>query len=179
MGRRVRSRGRPRVRPTSGRVRDALLNSLAPRLPDSRALDLFAGTGGLGLGLLARGARRVVFVERDAGMVEVIRATLAKEGWAERAEVWRKEALAAVRELGRRGEVFDLIVLDPPYGEGWIPRALRAVGQAQILAPGGLVVAEGHWRDRPPPEPGFTPLREARHGETVLWYYAEDRGGHA
>lgn len=165
------------MRPTSGRVRDALFNSLAAHLPDSRVLDLFAGTGNLGLGALARGARRVVFVERDARLVEVIRAELAKEGWAERAEVWPADAIAAVRELGTRGEVFELIVMDPPYGEGWIPRALRAAREARILAPDGLVVAEGHWRDRPSAEPGFVQVREARHGETALWFYAEDRGG--
>lgn len=152
------------------------MNSLAPRLPGSRVLDLFAGSGGLGLGTLRRGAARVVFVERDAHLVEVIRGELAKEGWADRAQVWRKDALAAVRELGRSGERFDLILMDPPYGEGWIPRALRAIGEAGIAAPGALIAAEGHWRDRPAPVAGFAQVREARYGETVVWFYTEDGG---
>jgi len=168
------------VRPTSGRVRDALFNSLAARIGGSRVLDLFAGTGGLGLHALARGASRVVFVERDPRMAEVIREELTKEEGSDRAEVWRREALSAIRELGSRGEAFDLILMDPPYGEGWIPRTLRAIGSARILSPGGLVVAEGHWRDLPPAEPGFIRVREARHGETALWFYAsegeEERG---
>lgn len=176
MSRQARPRGRQGVRPTSGRVRDAMMNSLAPHLAGRRVLDLFAGTGGLGLAILARGASSVVFVERDARLVEVIRQDLAKEGWADRAEVWRKDALAALRELGGRGETFDLIVMDPPYGEGWIPKTLRAIGLAKIVAPGGLIVAEGHWRDRPPPDARFTQVREARYGETVLWFYIEDGG---
>ncbi|HET6948107.1 MAG TPA: RsmD family RNA methyltransferase [bacterium] len=176
MSRRAWPRGRRGVRPTSGRVRDAMMNSLAPHLAGSRVLDLFAGTGGLGLGMLARGARSVVFVERDQHLVEVIRRDLAKEGWADRAEVWRKDALAAVRELGRRGERFDLILMDPPYGEGWIPKTLRAIRDAKIVALDGLIVAEGHWRDQAPLEAGFVQVREARYGETVLWSYTEDGG---
>lgn len=173
---RARPAGRPGYRPTSSRVRDALMNSLGPRLPGSRVLDLFAGTGGLGLGTLRRGAARVVFVERDQRLVEVIRGELAKEGWADRADVRRKDALSAVRELGRSGERFDLLLMDPPYGEGWIPRALRAIGEAKIAAEGALIAAEGHWRDRPPPEAGFTQVRETRYGETAVWFYVEDGG---
>lgn len=140
-------------------------------------LDLFAGVGTLGLEALARGAAEVVFVERDPRLVEGIRRTLAKEGWTARAEVWRRDALAAVRELGARGRAFELIVMDPPYGEGWIPRALRAIRAAGVQAPGGVVVAEGHWRDRPEREPGFERRREARHGETALWFYEHEAGG--
>jgi len=173
----ARPGGRPRVRPTSGRVRDALFNTLAARVGGSRVLDLFAGTGALGLEALARGAGRVLFVERDARLVEGIRERLAKEGWAAHAAVWRRDVLRAVRELGSRGEGFDLILLDPPYGEGWIPRTLRAVVAARLLAPGGVVVAEGHWRDRPPPSPGLVLVREARHGETALWFYTEEGAG--
>lgn len=165
------------VRPTSARVRDALFNSLGPWIAGRAVLDLFAGTGGLGLAALARGAASVVFVERDGRLVEGIHGALAKEGWAERAEVWRKEALAAVRELGGRGRAFDLILMDPPYGEAWIPRTLRAIARAHVLRPEGRIVAEGHWRDLPGPEAGFRRAREARYGETALWFYVADRGG--
>lgn len=171
MGRQAKSRAKPGVRPTSGRVRDALFNSLAPRIDGSRVLDLFAGTGSLGLQALARGASRVVFVERDAKMAEAIRHELSSGEGGDRTEVWRREALSAIRELGTRGETFDLIFMDPPYGEGWIPRALRVIGEARILAPAGLIVAEGHWRDLPPEDPGFTRVREARYGETALWFF--------
>lgn len=176
MARSARPRGRPGVRPTSARVRAALMNSLAPRLAGSRVLDLFAGTGALGLAALERGAARAVFVERDPRLAEVIRAELAGRGWADRAEVWRKDALAAVRELGERGARFDLILMDPPYGEGWIPRVLQAVREGALAAPGALIVAEGHWRDAPGRPAGYTLVREARHGETAVWFYAEDGG---
>jgi len=141
-----------------------------------RVLDLFAGSGALGLTALARGAAAAVFVERDGRLVEGIRKALAKEGWAARAEVWRRDALSAVRDFGGAGRTFDLILMDPPYGEGWIPRVLHAVRAAGLVAPGGLIVAEGHWRDRPAGEPGIPMRREARYGETALWFFDVEPG---
>lgn len=177
MRRQASSRGKSGVRPTSGRVRDALFNSLAPRIEGSRVLDLFAGTGSLGFQALARGASCVIFVERDTKMADAIRHELRNMEDETRTEVWRREALSAIRELGARGEMFDLIFMDPPYREGWIPRALRGIGEARILAPNGLIVAEGHWRDLPPDDPGFARVRQARYGETALWFFEAPEGG--
>ncbi|MDR7493337.1 MAG: RsmD family RNA methyltransferase [Armatimonadota bacterium] len=165
-------RRRSLLRPTAARVRQAVFNSLAARIPGSRVLDLFAGSGAFGLGMLARGAARVVFVEGDAVLAEGIRRRVAKEGWADRAQILTGDVIAAVRRLDRRGESFDLLFMDPPYGGRWIPRTLRAIAQTRLVAPGGLIIAEGHWRDRPGDEAGFRRLREVRYGETALWYYA-------
>lgn len=155
-------------------MRDALFNSLGSWIGGRRVLDLFAGSGALGLAALKRGAAEAIFVEQNGRQVEGIRDALAKEGWAERAEVWRRDVLDALRELGMQRRVFDLILLDPPYGEGWIPRALQAIRTAGVQAPGGLIVAEGHWRDRLEASAGFAMRREARYGETALWFYEDD-----
>ncbi len=173
------TRGTPSgFRPTSGLVRAALFNHLGGRVTGARVLDLFAGTGGLGVEALRRDAARVVFVERDAQLALAIRSQLAKETFTHRAEVWRRDAIVAIRELARTRRQFELIFMDPPYGEGWIPRALRVLVQTDILAPGGIVIAEGHWRDRPPSEPELVCSREARYGETMLWYFERRKGGH-
>lgn len=167
------------VRPTLARVRDALFNSLAAEITGAQFLDLFAGTGTLGIEALRRGAAAVVFVEQDAKLVREIRRRLTVAGLVARAEVWQQDVLAAIRERGRVGRQFRVIVIDPPYGEGWIGPTLRAIVDARLLAPGGVVVAEGHWRDRPATVTGLALRREARHGETVLWYFeqgAEERG---
>ncbi len=176
-GRAGTRRLKQRVRPTSSLVRAALFNRLGPRVRAAEVLDLFAGTGGLGIEALHRGAARVVFVERDANLVATIRTALARAGFTRQAEVWRRDALTTVRELGRTRRRFDVIVLDPPYGEGWIPRTLRVILGAGILAEDGVVIAEGHWRDRPSGEPGLVCTREARYGETMLWYFARGEGG--
>ena len=84
--------------------------------------------------------------------------------------------MAAIDRLARAGERFDLILLDPPYGQEWLGRALAAIARAEVLAPGGVIVAEGHWRDRPKPPEGLALAREARYGETVLWFFRERSG---
>lgn len=175
-GQRTGGRGR-RVRPTQHAVRDALFNSLAARVPGARVLDIFAGTGSLGLEALRRGALFAVFVEHSSALAAEIREQLVEEDAADRAEVWRRDALSAVRELGGTGRQFDIVIADPPYGEGWIPRLLRAVVTGDVLAPSGVLVAEGHWRDRPEREPGLECYKEARYGETMLWFYRRDSGG--
>jgi 16S rRNA (guanine966-N2)-methyltransferase len=158
-----------RVRPTAARVRTALFNALGDRVRGAAVLDLFAGTGALGLEALRRGAAAAVFVERDARLVRALAARVRQEGVADRAEVRAEDVLTAIRRLGAAGRRFSVILMDPPYGQGWIPRTLAAINAAGILAQGGLVVAEGHWRDRPA-EAGWCLEREARYGETALWY---------
>lgn len=159
-------------------VRDALFNILGGRLDlaGARVLDLFAGSGALGLEALRRGASFAVFVERDHALAGAIRARGQRAQWTDRIEVWRRDAVPAVHELARRSRTFDLIVLDPPYGGQWIPKVLRAIVADGILAPGGIVVAEGHWRDRPDAA-GLVLVREARYGETVLWFFAQEKEG--
>lgn len=133
-------------------------------------LDLFAGTGALGIEALHRGARRVVFVEQDARRARAIEARLQLEGFHQHAVVRREDALATVHRLAATGATFDLVLLDPPYGEGWLGRAIAAVAGTGLLSPEGLMIGEGHWRDRPELPDGLTVAREARYGETVLWF---------
>jgi 16S rRNA (guanine966-N2)-methyltransferase len=170
-GVRLRAKGRGRVRPTAGRVKDALFNTLGSRIAGARVLDLFAGTGRLGMEALSRGALEAVFVERDARNAALIRKTLAAAGLSARAAVRRANALTEVAVLGERGRAFDLIILDPPYGEGLQAETLRRVAAAGILAGEGLVIAEGHWRDDPGVIDGLECVRTMRYGETALWMY--------
>jgi 16S rRNA (guanine(966)-N(2))-methyltransferase RsmD len=172
----TRRQGRGALRPTAARVRDALFNSLRGSIEGVSVLDLFAGTGALGLEALRRGAARIVLVERDRRYAAALRARVAAEGLERDASVRCEDAADAIERLGREGDRFGLILLDPPYGEGWLPRALAAIVRAGLLAPGGLVVAEGHWRDRPEAPEGLALTREARYGETVLWYFRDHTG---
>ncbi|SRR5579884_176968 len=174
-GRRLRSAARAGLRPTSARVKDALLGALAARLPGARVLDLFAGTGGIGIEALSRGAREAVFVERDPRTAAVIRENLARAHLSDRATVRRASVLTEVPALARSGMRFDLVVLDPPYGRGLQALTLRLLAASRLLAPGGVAVAEGHWRDDPGEVEGLRRIRAARYGETALWFYeAED-----
>ena len=153
-------------------MRDALFNRLGARLPDAAVLDLFAGTGALGLEALAQGARTVVFVERDARLAAAIRERVRAQGWSERAQVWRAQVRSALQDLAVEGRRFDLIFLDPPYGRGLLQGTLDALAAGALIRPGTRIIAEGHWRDEPQTPPGLIRVRAARYGETGVWEYA-------
>ena len=156
------------VRPTGDRVREALFASLGD-LTGVRVLDLFAGSGALGIEALSRGAGAAVFVERSAAVAAIVRANLSALGAGEAARVVRGEATAVVRRLARGGERFDLAFLDPPWGDPVEPeRTLRALADSGILAPGATLVVETA-RDRTLPAiSGLVTVDERRYGDTVL-----------
>jgi len=175
-GTRLRAKGGRGVRPTSTLVSDAVFNSLAPRIAGACVLDLFAGTGRLGIEALSRGAREAVFVERDPRHAALIRQNLAAAGLSDRGVVRRADALAAVAAGEGERRRFDLIFLDPPYGRGLVAETLRRVAAGTLLAAGGLAIAEGHWRDDPGEIAGLARVRTARYGETAVWVYARAAG---
>ncbi len=134
-----------------------------------RALDLFAGSGALGIEAISRGAESVVLVERSAAAVAVIRANVSSLGVDDAARIVRGDAAAVLRRLGRSGERFDLVFVDPPWDKLEEPdRTLRALAASGVLAPGALLVVETG-RGRAPEEiPGLVKLDERRYGDTVI-----------
>jgi 16S rRNA (guanine966-N2)-methyltransferase len=171
-GRRLRApRGRD-TRPTSDRVREALFSMLGP-LDGARVLDLYAGSGALGIEALSRGAASATLVERDARAVAVIRANLeALALGAEEAQVVNGPAAAALRDASRRGDTYDLVLLDPPYRDAaTLGRELTQALPA-VLAPNARVVAESDRRS--PLELGLPVLRERRYGDTLIRIHASN-----
>lgn len=160
------------MRPTSDRVRLALFNRLGDRVPESRVLDLFAGGGGLGIEALSRGASHVLFVEGDRRVAAVLRDNLHRLGAGNRARVWQQDVFAVLAKLGKAGAVFDLVLADPPYRQGLAARVPGAVAEANLLAPGGVLVVEHDRREELPASAGAlarTAVR--RYGDTCLSYY--------
>ena len=145
-----------------------LFSALAFRVIDARVLDLFAGTGALGLEALSRGAARAVFADQSRKSIQLIRRNIAVCGFEPRSTVLEREATAAIRHLARRGVPFDLIFLDPPYNGPLLAQASAALVHGELIAPGGLVLAE-HPADRPPDLPdGLAIASTKRYGKTVL-----------
>ena len=167
-GRRIRVPQSSAVRPTSDRVREALFARLGD-LDGVHALDLFAGSGALGIEALSRGATRAVFVERSVPVAAVLRANLVALAVLERAKVVRGEASGVVRRLAAAGERFHLALLDPPYAEvETTARALRALATSGILAPRATVVVEASRRHAPQLVDGLVLVDERRYGDTVI-----------
>jgi 16S rRNA (guanine966-N2)-methyltransferase len=152
------------TRPTSDRVREALFSVLGPAVREARVLDLFAGSGALGLEALSRGAASAVFVDRSAPAITAIRANL--EALGVEADVRRMEARTALRTASSAGEAYDLIFLDPPYRQATgLGRELSEALPA-VLAPGARVVSESDRRD--PLELDLPLTDERRYGDTVI-----------
>ena len=164
-GRRIAAPPGTDTRPTSDRVREALFSALGPLDPETRVLDLFAGSGALAIEALSRGAGSAVLVEQDARAVKVVRDNLSALDLD--AVVRRRDALAALRDAREAGESYDLVFLDPPYrlATGLGPELALAL--APVLAPGARVVGESD-RRLPLDLPGMSTTFERRYGDTLL-----------
>jgi 16S rRNA (guanine966-N2)-methyltransferase len=130
------------LRPTSDRVKEAIFDILQDEIRGQKVLDLFAGTGALGIEALSRGAKRAVFVEGSTRSLSALRRNIEECRLNERAEVLAQDVRAGIRILDARGESFELIFLDPPYGRGLARTALETLCQSSIVSPGALIVAE-------------------------------------
>jgi 16S rRNA (guanine966-N2)-methyltransferase len=159
------------TRPTAERVREAIFSILLSRgEPPERVLDLYAGSGALGLEALSRGAARCVFVDESEEACELVRRNAASLGFAARTRVDRTRVLSWLRRP--HTERFGWIFLDPPYASGdtgELGKALDKLAPTELLAPGGAVIAEHDWRRAPkaPPAP-LTLLDCRRYGQTAI-----------
>ena len=128
------------TRPTSERAKEALFSMIQFEIEGRRVLDLFAGSGQLGIEALSRGARHAVFADCSKAAVQAVRANLQKTKLQDRAEVFSGDALAFLR----RGSIekYDLVFLDPPYALGLVPQALSLLCGRGLLLPGALLLCE-------------------------------------
>ena len=142
-----------KVRPTLDRVRESLFNQIAGDVPGARFLDLFAGSGAIGIEALSRGAEEVVFVELNSQAQAVIYQNLAKcrfldsESEEKKSKNWillKSNALHALKVLAERGHQFDLVYVDPPYADELYEETLTALARSGLLAESALVIAEHH-----------------------------------
>jgi len=137
-------------------------------------LDLYAGTGALGIEALSRGASAAVFVERSPASLAVLQDNLGRLGLEAQSRIVRGDALAIVRRLGRAAEHFDLVLADPPYALEVGPELLTALLAARIVVPEGTVVIESSRRHPLRPVAGWRVVSERRYGDTVVTRLAPD-----
>ena len=163
------------MRPSSDRVRESLFATLGS-LDGVQVLDLYAGSGALGIEALSRGAEQAVFVERAAGALEILRRNLAQLELGDRSRVLRSDARSAIRQLGRRGERYDLVLMDPPYAAGEAEEAMAAVVEAGILSGEGTLVVESSCRHLPGEVAGLLRLDARRYGDTVMLRFRNCNG---
>jgi 16S rRNA (guanine966-N2)-methyltransferase len=158
-----------RTRPTAAKVREAIFNILGP--PPGAVLDLYAGTGALGLEALSRGATAAVFVERDGAALSALRRNLRETGLEDKATVMGGDVRTALRRLGPRADKFSWVFMDPPYikdTEG----VLGELSGSELLTSCAVVIVEHDKRHRSPDSVGCLFLTDRRtYGDTELSFY--------
>lgn len=160
------------VRPTGDRVKESLFNMLGEKITGSLVLDMFAGTGNLGIEALSRGAAQAVFIDSGPRSVRCVRENLARTCLAERAIVLARDAWQALRQLAAEGRRFDIIFCDPPYNKGLAAKAPAMVGALDLLTPAGLLVVEHARHETMADETAkLQKVRDVKYGETVLSIY--------
>lgn len=168
-GRRLYSPLDDKIRPTSDKVKEAVFSILTNEICDSRVLDLFAGTGNLGLEALSRGAQHCWFADSSRESLRLLRQNIAYC----RAEEYSTVLAGDFRKVLARmeGEV-DVIFLDPPYGKDMLPDCFQLISQYGLLAEGGRIIAE-HRREESLPQQlgGFEKLKERKYGNVVISIY--------
>ncbi|WP_394355733.1 16S rRNA (guanine(966)-N(2))-methyltransferase RsmD [Caldicoprobacter guelmensis] len=162
------------TRPTSDRVKEAIFNILQRCIEGANVLDLFAGTGNLGLEALSRGCARVVFVEKDPRAVDVLNKNRASLGCTEQTAVIRDDVFHAIKRLSCQ-ERFDIIFADPPYGKGLETPLLNAIAENDVLCQDGVVILEHSSRDPQPDRVGnLVKLQDRRYGNTEISFYKKE-----
>jgi 16S rRNA (guanine966-N2)-methyltransferase len=168
-GRRVSFPDAPGLRPTPDRVRETLFNWLQSSIVGSRCLDLFAGSGALGLEALSRGARELVFVEKDQQCARALQAELQRLGGTPKARVME---LGAARFLRTPGEPFDMVFLDPPFGVGALVEYVPLLDAGGWVKAGGLVYLESERAAGVPLLPPHWELLKAKSAGEVGYHLA-------
>lgn len=169
------------TRPTADRIKESLFNILGTTVRDARVLDLFAGTGSLGLEALSRGAAAAVFI--DQRTARLIAENAGHAHLVGRAEILAGDAFRQMERLAAARRQFDLVFCDPPYARGLWQRALALLDSAALLAPDALVVVESGRGEPDVPPMGHLPLvREQSYGAATqirIYKYRESTGGTA
>ncbi|MCL4490514.1 MAG: 16S rRNA (guanine(966)-N(2))-methyltransferase RsmD [Nitrospirae bacterium] len=162
------------LRPTSAKVRKAVFDILGAGIIDARFLDLYAGTGAVGIEALSRGAGRVVFVDENALRVKIIRELTEKFGFKDRADVIREKAAVFVKKAE---SVFDIVFVDPPYASEELQAILPLIDGREILSESGIVIAEHPSKISLPEIIGSLELgKRYKYGDTSLGVYRVSRG---
>lgn len=161
------------IRPTSDKVKESLFNILGNSVIDSVFLDLFGGTGAIGIEALSRGAKHVVFIDSSAKSIKVLKGNLDKLNIKDKAEVYNTDYSTAISKLYKYGRQFDIVFIDPPYRVGIAESALKEIDKNPILAQSGIIVVEHDTKDDMPEKAGkLFKYRIKHYGSTSLSFYS-------
>ena len=157
------------VRPTSDRVKESLFNIIGTKIVGTHVLDLFAGTGNLGLEAWSRGAEKVVFIDESQASLQLVRSNIAKAKAEKETTVIKGNAVKEIADLAARGERFDFIFCDPPYNKGLPAQIIEQVAKYDIVISGGYLIVEHSQHESLSELPlKLEIIRSEKYGETLI-----------
>ena len=170
----IKCRKGTETRPTLDRVKEALFSKIQPYVEDCSILDLFSGTGNIALEAISRGAKRAIMIEKDQEALKIIIENVNSLGFESKCRAYKNEVSRAIEILGRKGEKFDIIFMDPPYRENVCTEVIKKIEKNGILADGGLIICEHHLHERLDQEiKGYKKVDEKSYGKKTLTFYTK------
>ncbi len=168
-GRRLSRGGKTKIRPTSDRVKGSIFNVLRDDVRGKNILDLFAGSGGLGLEALSRGAKSVTFVDASFQCIKLIEKNLESLSFKSKSTLLRLDGLKALKRLKQN---FQIILADPPYLKGFVQRIVDLIAQSEILEKNGILILEHHKKEIYSfSEEKLLLLKQKKFGDTVISFF--------
>lgn len=162
------------IRPTSDRIKESVFNIIQSSIYDSIIVDIFAGTGNLGIEALSRNAKKVYFIDRNKDSIEIIEQNLAKANFTSQAEVICGDAITGINRLIEKDVQADVIFMDPPYKKGLGVMALEHIANKKLLNSSGIIVVEHDKIENMPEETGVIILfRRKDYGNTSVSFYKQ------
>jgi RNA methyltransferase, rsmD family len=170
-GLKLNTPGDDRVRPTTDRVKESMFNIVQDWVYDSQVLDLFAGSGALGIEALSRGASQAVFCDNSLDSIKIIKSNIEKARVADRSQIVSGDFKRCLRDMEAKNKSFDMIFVDPPYYKGLFEEVLDTIRSCKILKKDGIVIVE-HDAKRPIGQvEGLEVYKEKKYGITMLTFY--------
>ena len=170
-GLKLNTPGDDRVRPTTDRVKESMFNIVQDWVYDSQVLDLFAGSGALGIEALSRGASQAVFCDNSLDSIKIIKSNIEKARVVDRSQIVSGDSKRCLRDMEAKNQSFDMIFVDPPYYEGLFEEVLDTIRSCKILKKDGIVIVE-HDAKRPIGQvEGLEVYKEKKYGITMLTFY--------
>jgi 16S rRNA (guanine966-N2)-methyltransferase len=160
------------TRPTTDKVKEAIFNMIGPYFDGGLGLDLFAGSGGLGIEALSRGLEKVIFVDRDGKAIQTIYENIHKCEFDHKGEVYRNDADRAIKAVTKRDLVFNYIFMDPPYKKQQLEKLLKVIAEHKLLSKNGAVVCEhGSEIELPDTVGDFVKIKYEKYGIIAVSIY--------
>ncbi len=156
------------TRPTTDRVKESVFNILMPYLPCDKVLDLFAGSGAMGIEALSRGCAHCTFIEKDSSSLDIIQKNVQKARVADASKILKADALDFLKSCKTQ---FDTIFLDPPYNQGFLAPVFEIVNENNLLSENGIIVCETEDKGETVQNDSFVCIRQAKYGKTIVSFY--------